>query len=99
MAGSHQVGVFSGNGPHGQEALSSSQNGMLPSIGGSGHETLLSQYKKCTEANNEQLRNARNLEEIVKIKVQAIDGRLGNQAGVESNDPNYDFKFDPIHFR
>ena len=42
-------------------------------------ETLLSQYKKCTQANNEALRNARNLEEVVNIKVRAIDSKLGAQ--------------------
>jgi hypothetical protein len=55
----------------------------------------LTQYKKCTQHNNEQLRNARNLEEVVKIKVQAIDGRLGD----DQRNQNYDFKFDPIHFK
>lgn len=45
--------------------------GMPPS------ETLLSQYKKCTQVNNEALRNARNLEEVVNIKVRAIDSKLG----------------------
>ena len=53
-----------------QEASYRSQGGTtLPGIGGAQHETLLSQYKKCTQVNNEQLRNARNLEEVVKIKV------------------------------
>jgi len=75
------------------------------------HETLLSQYKKCSRINNQQLRNARNLEQLVGIKVHAIDGRLGTSgqgAGGRYPDgtrddsggqPHYDFKFDPLHFR
>ena len=72
------------------------------------HDTLLSQYKKCSRINNEQLRNARNLEQLVGIKVHAIDSRLGTggQAAAalqEGRDgggqPMYDFKFDPLHFR
>ena len=43
----------------------------MPGLGP--HETLLSQYKKCSEFNNKQLRDARNLGELVNIKVAAID--------------------------
>ena len=81
-----------------QETSQMSNNSQLPVLGGP-PETLLSQYKKCTVINNEQLRNARNLEEVVKIKVQAIDGNLGNNPMQLEDPQSYDFKFDPIHFR
>lgn len=32
-------------------------------------ETLLEQYKRCTKINQEQLRNAKNIEDLVNIKI------------------------------
>lgn len=71
------------------------------------HETLLSQYKKCGQLNNQRLRNARNLEELVGIKVQSVDGALGvagerqgSSTALGTMAPShYDPKFDPLHFR
>ena len=38
------------------------------------HENMLGLYKQATEANNKSLREARNLEELVGIKVLKVDG-------------------------
>lgn len=38
------------------------------------HENMLGLYRQCTEANNKSLREARNLEELVGIKVLKVDG-------------------------
>lgn len=56
-------------------------------------ETLLEQYKRCTKINQEQLRNAKNIEDLVNIKIQAIDRSLVNK------DNSYNMQYDPLVFR
>lgn len=56
-------------------------------------ETLLEQYKRCTKINQDQLKQAKNLEDLVSIKIKAIDRSLVNR------DNTYNFHYDPVVFR
>ena len=62
-------------------------------------ETLMDMQQKCAALNKDSLRNARNLQDLVNIRVHAIDKSLGSQKvprtveGERENYamPNYDF--------
>jgi len=43
------------------------------------HETLLDMQEQYSKMNKESLRNARNLQDLVNIKVHAVDKQLGTQ--------------------
>ena len=73
-------------------------------------ETLLTQYKQCSQMNNEALRQAKNIRDLVQINVAAIDKQLyvthkkpqQNPKGLGLEIPvetTYDFQFDPVNFR
>ena len=67
-----------------------------------GGETLLSQYKQCSEINDRQLRDAVNIKDIVKIKVATVDKQLYMQNrhkdGSIKEETSYNLQFDPINF-
>lgn len=56
-------------------------------------ETLLEQYKRCTKVNQQQLKQAKNIEDLVNIRIQSIDRQLVNK------DNSYNFHYDPVVFR
>ena len=41
-----------------------------------GDQTLLSQYKQCNAINEAQLRDAKNIKDLVKINVATLDKQL-----------------------
>jgi hypothetical protein len=53
-------------------------------------ETMLNQYKKCSEENDLKLRNVRNIKELVGINISHVP------ASVRHTTDGYDFKLDPI---
>eukprot|EP00347_Sterkiella_histriomuscorum_P005013 403358235 len=55
--------------------------------------SLIQQYKKCQKVNQEQLRQAKNIEDLVNIKIETIDKQLVNK------DNTYNFHYDPLQFR
>ena len=55
-----------------------------------GGVSLMQQYKKCTKINAEHLRQAKNIEDLINIKIETIDKQLVNK------DNTYNFQYDPI---
>ena len=56
--------------------------------------SLIQQYKKVTRINQDQLRQAKNIEDLINIKIETIDKPLINK------DNTYNFKqYDPLQFR
>jgi len=74
---------------------------------------LLSQYKQCSVINDKQLREAKNIRELIGIQVAALDKKLYKTVGPgeissargdnrhtsAQPEQNYDFTFDPVKFR
>ena len=57
-------------------------------------DNLLSKYKKVSQANENKLRAAKNIKELVKIEIEKLPEAIRLQS-----DGGYDMKFDPINFR
>ena len=58
------------------------------------HDNLLAKYKIVTQANENKLRAAKNIKELVKIEIEKLPEAIRVQS-----DGGYDMKFDPINFR
>ena len=71
-----------------------------------GGQSLLSQYKACQAINQKAINEAKNSEDVVKIKIVTLDKTLHFQSRnhskrgstVVENRTNYNLQFDPINF-
>ena len=69
-----------------------------------GDPTILQQFKECSEANEQALRDAKNIKELIGINVKTVDKQLfmrsrgHSLAGQPMDETNYNLQFDPINF-
>ena len=67
----------------------------------------MSQYKRCNAINDQQLRDASNIKELVQIEVatlpkQSFAGSRGGparRAGTQGDQVGINLQFDPVRFR
>ena len=69
-----------------------------------GDPTILQQFKECSEANEQALRDAKNIKELIGITVKTVDKQIFTRQrghslqGVPMSETNYNLQFDPINF-
>ena len=69
-----------GAGRTGEEGYRMGGQGDYQQMLSSPNDNIMEQYQRCGQFNNEQLKNARNLEELVAIDIQSVDGALAANA-------------------
>ena len=57
-------------------------------------DSLQYRYKLSTQSNEEKLKNAKNISELVSIKLDKMPDSVRNK-----RDGSFDLKFDPVSFR